>query len=70
MNATTELSNYSLAPALGAVTETTVYGVYVYVAGTEDRLVTATSVTSARPRASPAGSAPSTPTSPLTPLSS
>lgn len=45
MNATTELPNYSLAPALGSVTEATMYGVDVYVAGTNDRIVTDTSVT-------------------------
>lgn len=45
MNATTELPNYSLAPALGSVTEATVYGVDVYLAGTEDRIVSDASVT-------------------------
>lgn len=53
MNATTELPNYSLAPALGSVSEATVYGVDVYVAGTEDRIVSDTSVTIRQARGIP-----------------
>jgi hypothetical protein len=45
MNATTEPPSYSLAPALGVVNEATVYGIDVYVAGTDDRILHDASVT-------------------------